>query len=385
MTSIAIVGAGPQLGLAIARTFGSQGFDVALISRNREKLDGLVGKLAADGIAAAAFPADVLDRDALAQALKDAAARFGGIDVLEYSPVGSFGVTKLTAPAETEPSHVEFEMNFQLYGAIAATKAVLPAMQETGAGTLLYTTGAGSIWPDPRVANVNGAAAALRNWAMNLHKELDGTGIQAAHVGIDSSIGVSVIPGVEAAKPEQIAPSTGTCTPPSATRPSSSSASTPRASHAPDTAPAPLTRPLAGPRSRRGAPAPRRDSEPSSTGKARTPSVGRLSRPGQDGREGCVRHRRPGTHAPDLGHLRPGDEIAVDLRTLPARRLDLVNDRTRQTTQIGSHPQTVQPAGAARLQLLGQVLSAWSATRCMSSRLAPPAACTARPCPTVFT
>jgi hypothetical protein len=79
-------------------------------------------------------------------------------------------------------------------------------MREAGAGTLLYTTGAGSIWPDPRVANVNAAAAALRNWAMNLHKELVGTGIQAAHVGIDSSIGVSVLPGVEAARPEQISP-----------------------------------------------------------------------------------------------------------------------------------------------------------------------------------
>ncbi|UUU19195.1 SDR family NAD(P)-dependent oxidoreductase [Streptomyces sp. DSM 40750] len=206
MTSIAIVGAGPQMGLAIARTFGSQGFDVALISRNREKLDDLVGKLGAEGITAAAFPADVLDRDALTRALKDAAIRFGGIDVLEYSPVGTFGVTTLTAPATTAPSDVEFEMNFQLYGAIAATQAVLPAMREAGAGTLLYTTGAGSIWPDPRVANVNAAAAALRNWVMNLHKELAGTGIQAAHVGIDSSIGVSVIPGVEAARPEQITP-----------------------------------------------------------------------------------------------------------------------------------------------------------------------------------
>ncbi|SDM32087.1 short chain dehydrogenase [Streptomyces sp. cf386] len=208
MTSIAIVGAGPQLGLAIARTFGSRGFDVALISRNRDKLDPLVDKLTAEGITAAAFPANVLDRAALAHALGEAATKFGGIDVLEYSPVGTFGITALTAPAETEPSHVEFEMNAQLYGAIAATRAVLPAMREAGAGTLLYTTGAGSIWPDPRVANVNAAAAALRNWAMNLHKELAdaGTGIQAAHVGIDASIGVSVIPGLEAARPEQISP-----------------------------------------------------------------------------------------------------------------------------------------------------------------------------------
>ncbi|PBC93488.1 hypothetical protein SAMN05446589_10657 [Streptomyces sp. OV198] len=49
MTSIAIVGAGPQLGLAIARTFGSQGFDVALISRNRDKLDALVGSVRLPG------------------------------------------------------------------------------------------------------------------------------------------------------------------------------------------------------------------------------------------------------------------------------------------------------------------------------------------------
>jgi short-subunit dehydrogenase len=206
VTSIAIVGAGPQLGLAVARTFGSQGLDVALISRNRAKLDELVGRLAAEGITAAAFPADVLDRDALTQALKDAATQFGGIDVLEYSPVGTFAGTVLTAPVETEPSHVEHEMNFQLYGAIAATKAVLPAMREAGAGTLLYTTGAGSIDPDPRVANGNAAAAALRNWAMNLHKELADTGVQAAHVGIDVSIGVSVIPGAPVAEPEQISP-----------------------------------------------------------------------------------------------------------------------------------------------------------------------------------
>ena len=46
------MGAGPQLGLAIARTFGAQGLDVALISRNRAKLHDLVGKLGADGLTA---------------------------------------------------------------------------------------------------------------------------------------------------------------------------------------------------------------------------------------------------------------------------------------------------------------------------------------------
>ncbi|MFF7278070.1 SDR family NAD(P)-dependent oxidoreductase [Streptomyces griseorubiginosus] len=205
MTSIAIIGAGPQLGLAIARTFGSQGYDVALISRNRGNLDALVAKLTGEGITAAAFPADVLDRDALTQALKDAAAQFGGIDVLEYSPVAAL-TTTLVTPTATEPAHVQHEIEFQLYGAIAATKAVLPAMREAGAGTLLYTTGAGSIDPVPQVGNVNAAAAALRNWVINLHKELDGTGVQAAHVGIDVSIGTPAVPGFPTAQPEEISP-----------------------------------------------------------------------------------------------------------------------------------------------------------------------------------
>jgi NAD(P)-dependent dehydrogenase (short-subunit alcohol dehydrogenase family) len=208
MTSIAIVGAGPGLGLAIARTFGSRGFDVAVISRNPAKLDDLVGRLTAEGITTAAFVADVLDRDSLTQALKDADPHFGGIDVLEYSPAGTLGTTALTEPSETEPSHVQHEMELQLYGAIAATRAVLPAMREAGAGTLLYTTGAGSVDPVPMIANVNAAAAALRNWVTNLHKELAETGIQAAHVGIDVMIGDSdaIVPGIKAAPAEQISP-----------------------------------------------------------------------------------------------------------------------------------------------------------------------------------
>jgi NAD(P)-dependent dehydrogenase (short-subunit alcohol dehydrogenase family) len=206
VTSIAIVGAGPQLGLAIARTFGSRGFDVALVARDRAKLDVLVGTLAAEGITAAAFPADVLDHDALTQALKDAATRFGGIDVLEYSPAGGAATTVMTMPSQADPSHVQRELEFQLYGAIAATRAVLPAMREAGAGTLLYTTGAGSIDPEPVIANVNAAMAALRNWVVNLHKELAGSGVQAAHVAIDVAIGTSFLPELPVAQPEEIAP-----------------------------------------------------------------------------------------------------------------------------------------------------------------------------------
>ncbi|SEC55245.1 short chain dehydrogenase [Streptomyces sp. 3213] len=205
MTSIAIVGAGPQLGLAIARTFGSQGYDVALIARNRAKLDDLVGILTAEGISAAAFPSDVLDRDALTQALKDAATQFGGIGVLEYSPSAGLDTIGAATPAGTELAHVQHEIEFRLYGAIAATQAVLPAMREAGAGTLLFTTSTGSTKPQTPTASISTAMAALRSWAINLHKELVDTGIQAAHIGIDATIGTPTFYGQPRATADQLA------------------------------------------------------------------------------------------------------------------------------------------------------------------------------------
>jgi len=57
-------------------------------------------------------------------------------------------------------------------------------MLETGAGTLLFTTGGGSVSPIPMMGNVNAASAALRNWVLNLNQELADKGVYAVHVAI---------------------------------------------------------------------------------------------------------------------------------------------------------------------------------------------------------
>ncbi|GAB7036060.1 IS110 family transposase [Streptomyces sp. NPDC021749] len=53
----------------------------------------------------------------------------------------------------------------------------------------------------------------------------------------------------------------------------------------------------------------------------------------------------------DLGLLRPGDEIAVDLRTLTTRRLDLVFDRTRQINRLRAQLMEIFPALERALDL----------------------------------
>jgi short-subunit dehydrogenase len=187
MPVLAIVGAGPGLGLSIARLFGTHGFDVALIARDKTRLDGLVADLAGSGVTAAAFAADVTDRPSLTRALQQAQQRFGQIDVLEYSPAAR--EVEMAGPLEATPDNTQGQIEYYLCGAMTAAWQVLPAMREAGAGTLLFTTGGGSITPHPAMGNINAAAAALRNWVLNLHQVLDGSGVYAAHVAISTWIG----------------------------------------------------------------------------------------------------------------------------------------------------------------------------------------------------
>lgn len=50
--SIVIVGAGPNLGAAVARRFGREGLAVGLVARDRAKLEALAAALSAEGITA---------------------------------------------------------------------------------------------------------------------------------------------------------------------------------------------------------------------------------------------------------------------------------------------------------------------------------------------
>ncbi|MGI5158222.1 SDR family NAD(P)-dependent oxidoreductase [Microbispora sp. CA-102843] len=185
MPTLAIVGAGPGLGLSIAKVFGNHGFDVALISRSADRLDALVAELGAAGVTAAAFPADVADTDQLTAALTEAAARFGRIDVLEFSPYAGLAMVQ---PQDVTLDALRPQVDALLFGAVAAVQAVLPAMREAGSGTLLFTTGGGAIDPYPMLATINIAQAGQRNWALNLHKALADQGIYAANVAINLMI-----------------------------------------------------------------------------------------------------------------------------------------------------------------------------------------------------
>jgi NAD(P)-dependent dehydrogenase (short-subunit alcohol dehydrogenase family) len=204
MPTIALVAAGARLGLSLGKIFGGHGFDVALIARSKERLDELTEKLADDGVKATGFPADVMDRSALAAALDSAAGRLGGIDVLHYAAPGVGGIEALrsTGPLDVTVNNLGPQIESTCYGAITATRAVLPAMLAAGAGTLLYTTGASSVTPAPVFVSAGMAGAALRKWAVTLNGTLADKGIYAGHVAI--GVWIAGTPGApEGALPKE--------------------------------------------------------------------------------------------------------------------------------------------------------------------------------------
>jgi NADP-dependent 3-hydroxy acid dehydrogenase YdfG len=190
MPVIAIVAAGARLGLSLGKTFGRQGFEVALLARSEHRLGELTEKLTAEGVKTAGFPADVTDRAMLTAALHDAAERLGPINVLHFSapPAGSSEAARNTGALEVTVDDLAAQIESICHGAITATRTVLPTMLAAGTGTLLYTTGASSVLPVPMFVGAGMAGAALRKWVLTLNSTLAGKGIYAGHVAIGAWI-----------------------------------------------------------------------------------------------------------------------------------------------------------------------------------------------------
>lgn len=201
MAALAVVGAGPGLGLSIAKTFGQRGFDVALIARSEDRLRALAGALRGLPIDVVCRPADIRDPHQLEAALAEAAEAVGEIDVLEFSPADHQPAAgfEVVPALDVTPNNLQPMLDTYLHSAVVAAQQVLPAMRARGSGTLLFTGGMSSLAPMPSLGNYSIAAAGVRSWVHNLHAQLRGTGVYAAHVVIGAYI------GREGAHPDTIA------------------------------------------------------------------------------------------------------------------------------------------------------------------------------------
>ena len=185
MSTAVVVGAGPGLGLSIARRFGREGMRVALIARKQEKLARLVQTLADESIEAHAFVGDVSDEASITAALAKAEAQCGPIEVLEYSPLPTMGRDQnLMSALGTTVEMVARQYQRLALGAVASVRQVLPGMLARKRGALLITTSGSGFYPLEILTPIGMAMAATRQYAYCLSQALAGSGVYVGTVCI---------------------------------------------------------------------------------------------------------------------------------------------------------------------------------------------------------
>jgi NAD(P)-dependent dehydrogenase (short-subunit alcohol dehydrogenase family) len=183
---IAIIGAGPGLGAAVARRFGREGFTIALISRDQSKLDAMAAELKEQGLTASGYAADVRVPATIEDALARAAAELGPITALQYSPLPSRDYLKPVL--DLTPELALEALQFSALGLIHAARAVLPAMREAGDGSIILINGGTSVKARAGFAGTSVAFPAESAYGEMLHDALEDEGVRVIQLVIPGGI-----------------------------------------------------------------------------------------------------------------------------------------------------------------------------------------------------
>jgi NADP-dependent 3-hydroxy acid dehydrogenase YdfG len=181
-----IVGVGPGLGLALARTFANAGHPITMLARGKAQLDVYAAELGSAGQEARGYVTDASDPDNLRAAIHSAIAEMGAPDVLIYN-VGVLTPDSAVGGDDQDWVHVTA---INILGARVAADAVLPELRD-GRGTLLFTGGGYALHPSKKFASLSVGKAGLRAYVQVLHDQLAGTGVHATSITITAGIGSS--------------------------------------------------------------------------------------------------------------------------------------------------------------------------------------------------
>jgi short-subunit dehydrogenase len=183
--SIAVFGAGPGLGQAVARQYARKGYAVTLVGRRFEPLDRLAKDLAAAGATAHVITADLADTGATPQLAEQIRAKAGNLDALYYAPTPATG---FVSAANLTPQHAQNFMPLIFYTMLALVQEFLPHMLEQRDGAILTAQGGSTVQGLPNMSGPSPAQAAQRNYLQALHAEVAEKGVYVGMLYIGAAI-----------------------------------------------------------------------------------------------------------------------------------------------------------------------------------------------------
>ena len=190
----AVVGVGPGNGAALARCFGAAGYAVALIARSTEFCAELAGQLEN----AKAYACDIADAVAVAGVFRSIREELGEVDVLIMNAgTGAWGSIEHVSAAQFEAA-----WRTSALGTFLASQQVIPAMKQSGQGTIIVIGATASLRGVPNTAAVAPAKAAQRILAESMARTLGPSGIHVAVLILDGVVDIPATRGYFADKPD---------------------------------------------------------------------------------------------------------------------------------------------------------------------------------------
>ncbi|MFO7181597.1 MAG: SDR family NAD(P)-dependent oxidoreductase [Pseudomonadota bacterium] len=187
-----VCGYGPGISAAVAERFGAEGFSLALVARNAERLSNGVRALQAKGVKAVAFPTDLADPDAVRALVSNVRAALGPITVVHWNCYAADAGDLLAA--NTAALHRVFDV--AVSSLVAAVQEALPDLKQQKESAVLVTNGGFGLF-DPKIdayaIQANSMGLAIANSAKHklvglLAERLRSDGIYVGEVMVLSTV-----------------------------------------------------------------------------------------------------------------------------------------------------------------------------------------------------
>ena len=179
---VLVVGVGPGLGVSVARRFGREGYDVALVARSQQRLTALGESLQAEGITTGWTALDITDADALTQAVERFGSRTGRLDVLHFNPSAFTQKNPLSLSADDLLDDVRLGVA-PLLTLVQAAKPFLRS------GARIVATGSmAADQPWNEAASLGVQKAGLRNLVRSLDTTVRDEGVRAVTLTVNGAL-----------------------------------------------------------------------------------------------------------------------------------------------------------------------------------------------------
>ncbi|HEX9039972.1 MAG TPA: SDR family NAD(P)-dependent oxidoreductase [Trebonia sp.] len=134
-----VTGASSGIGRSAAVALAAAGAQVALVARRAGRLADLAAEIEANGGKALARAADVTSEADATSAVADAAAHFGGLDIL----VNAAGMTQVGKVENADLADWRYVMELNFWAALYTSRAAIPALKTSGGDIVNISSTAG--------------------------------------------------------------------------------------------------------------------------------------------------------------------------------------------------------------------------------------------------